>query len=98
VNGNLHRIERVELKKSVIVVGETYPHRIAIEDGSYLKGSMLVPEGDSHSPDQKRGRSGCREGDRPASHGSAEANSEAAASIPAPNAHLLQWALALTSR
>src|SRR5713101_2448663 len=42
VDGNLYAIKRVELKKSAVVVGDIYTPRIVIEDGAFLKGSVLV--------------------------------------------------------
>lgn len=42
VNGNLHGVERVELKKSAVLVGDILTQRVAIEDGALLKGSVLV--------------------------------------------------------
>jgi cytoskeletal protein CcmA (bactofilin family) len=36
VDGNLYGIERVELKKSAIFMGDIYTPRIAIEDGASL--------------------------------------------------------------
>jgi cytoskeletal protein CcmA (bactofilin family) len=42
VNGNLHGIECVELKKSAVLVGDVCTQRIAIEEGAHLKGGVLV--------------------------------------------------------
>lgn len=42
VNGNLHGIECVELKKSAVLVGDVCTQRIAIEEGAQLKGGVLV--------------------------------------------------------
>jgi cytoskeletal protein CcmA (bactofilin family) len=42
VEGDLYGLERAELKKSAIVVGDVYTPRIAIEDGMSLEGSVHV--------------------------------------------------------
>lgn len=54
VNGNLYGIERVELKKSAALVGDICTHRLAIEEGAQLKGSVLV-QMDIPSPQAKKG-------------------------------------------
>ena len=53
VDGNLYGRERVELKKSAILVGDIYTPRIAIEDGAYLKGNVRSQE-DIASPRTKK--------------------------------------------
>ena len=55
VDGNLYGGERVELKKSAILVGDIYTPRIAIEDGAYLKGDVRSLE-DVASPQTKKER------------------------------------------
>jgi cytoskeletal protein CcmA (bactofilin family) len=42
VDGNLHAGERVELKKSAVLVGDIFTQRIAIEDGAFFKGGIDV--------------------------------------------------------
>jgi cytoskeletal protein CcmA (bactofilin family) len=42
VNGNVHGAERVELKKSAILVGDISTQRVAIEDGAYFKGGIDI--------------------------------------------------------
>ena len=42
LEGNLHATDRVELKKSAIVMGDIATQRIAIEEGAYLKGKVDV--------------------------------------------------------
>ena len=42
VNGKLHGVERVELKKSAAVVGDIFTKRIFIEYGAQVKGDVLV--------------------------------------------------------
>jgi cytoskeletal protein CcmA (bactofilin family) len=40
VDGNLRGSDRVELKKSSILVGDIYTQRIVIEDGAFFKGAV----------------------------------------------------------
>ncbi len=42
VDGNLYGGERVELKKSAVLVGDIFTQRIAIEDGAYFKGGIDI--------------------------------------------------------
>ena len=42
VDGNLYGLERVELKKSAVFVGDIYTPRIAIEDGAFLEGNVRI--------------------------------------------------------
>jgi cytoskeletal protein CcmA (bactofilin family) len=42
VDGNLYGRERVDLKKSAVLVGDICTPRLAIEEGASLKGSVLV--------------------------------------------------------
>ncbi len=42
VDGNLHGTERVELKKSAVLVGDIKTQRIVIEEGAYFKGGIDI--------------------------------------------------------
>ncbi len=42
VDGNLNGTDRVELKKSAILVGDIVTQRISIEDGAYFKGGVDI--------------------------------------------------------
>ncbi len=42
VEGNVRGTERVELKKSAILVGDIFTQRIVIEDGAYFKGGIDI--------------------------------------------------------
>ena len=42
VEGNLHASERIELRKSAVVVGDIAGGRIVIEEGAFLKGSVDI--------------------------------------------------------
>jgi cytoskeletal protein CcmA (bactofilin family) len=50
VDGNLYGSDRVELKKSAVLVGDINTPRIAIEDGAYLKGNVQIIQKDIRSP------------------------------------------------
>lgn len=61
VDGNLYGRERVELKKSAILVGDICTPRIAIEDGAYLKGNVRNQEDIASPQTKKEGDTGRRE-------------------------------------
>ena len=63
VDGNLYGSERVELKKSAVLVGDVNTPRITIVDGAYLKGNVQIQK-DIPSLQTKK------EDDAPAPHGS----------------------------
>jgi cytoskeletal protein CcmA (bactofilin family) len=42
VDGNIDATDRVELKKSAILVGDIFTQRISIEDGAYFKGGIDI--------------------------------------------------------
>jgi len=42
LEGNLHVSDRVELRKSAVVMGDIATQKIAIEEGAYLKGKVDV--------------------------------------------------------
>jgi len=52
VEGNVRGSERVELKKSTVVVGDISTQRIVIEDGAYFKGSIDLQK--EHKPEQRK--------------------------------------------
>jgi cytoskeletal protein CcmA (bactofilin family) len=47
VDGNLYGSERVELKKSAVLVGDVFTQRVAIEDGAYFKGGIDIQKNES---------------------------------------------------
>ena len=55
VDGNLYGSDRVDLKKSAILVGDIYTPRITIEDGACLKGNVRSQEDIGQSPNKERG-------------------------------------------
>lgn len=42
VDGNVHGLERVELKRSAVLVGDIATQRIVIEDGAFFKGAIDI--------------------------------------------------------
>ncbi|HSZ02657.1 MAG TPA: polymer-forming cytoskeletal protein [Terriglobales bacterium] len=42
LEGNIRASERVELRKSAVVVGDIVTQRIAMEDGAYVKGKIEI--------------------------------------------------------
>ncbi|MGH9670132.1 MAG: bactofilin family protein [Terriglobales bacterium] len=51
VDGNIKGTERVELKKSAVLVGDIFTQRIIIEDGAYFKGAIdIQKEGAKTAP------------------------------------------------
>jgi cytoskeletal protein CcmA (bactofilin family) len=67
VDGNLYGSERVELKKSAVLVGDINTPRITIEDGAYLKGNVQIQK-DIPSPQTKKdGTPGPHSSDLPSS-------------------------------
>lgn len=55
VEGNIQGDEKVELKKSAVLVGDISTQRITIEDGAYFKGAIdIQKDGKSQSGDTRR--------------------------------------------
>src|SRR5207249_6770651 len=42
LDGKVHGSERVELRKSAVLVGDIFTQRIAIEEGAYFKGGVDI--------------------------------------------------------
>jgi cytoskeletal protein CcmA (bactofilin family) len=42
LEGNIRATERVELRKSAVIVGDIITQRIAMEDGAYVKGKVEI--------------------------------------------------------
>ncbi len=53
VDGNVRGTERVELKKSAVLVGDITTQRIIVEDGAFFKGAVDIQK-DAAKPDTKR--------------------------------------------
>ena len=57
LKGNVHAIDRVEIRKSGSLVGDLVAARVMIEDGAYFKGSIDIqkgPEIAAKSPEPKK--------------------------------------------
>ncbi len=46
VDGDIQGSERVELKRSAVLVGDIRAQRVAVEDGAYFKGAIDVQRGE----------------------------------------------------
>lgn len=53
VDGNIRGTERVELKKSAVLVGDISTQRIIIEDGAYFKGAIDIQK-ETPKPESRR--------------------------------------------
>ncbi len=53
VDGNVRGTERVELKKSAVLVGDITTQRIIVEDGAFFKGAVDIQK-ESGKPETKR--------------------------------------------
>jgi len=53
VDGNVHGTERVELKRSAVLVGDISTQRIVIEDGAYFKGAIDIKKDGKASKSEK---------------------------------------------
>jgi len=52
IDGNINGTDRVELKRSAVLVGDISTQRVSIEDGAYFKGSIDIqrePKGESRT-------------------------------------------------
>lgn len=54
VDGNVHGTERVELKKSAILMGDISTQRIVIEDGAYFKGAIDITKKEGGKSESRR--------------------------------------------
>jgi cytoskeletal protein CcmA (bactofilin family) len=50
VDGNVHGTERVELKRSAVLVGDISTQRIVIEDGAFFKGAIDIKKESKAGP------------------------------------------------
>jgi cytoskeletal protein CcmA (bactofilin family) len=53
VDGNIAGSERVELRKSAVLVGDIVTQRIIIEDGAYFKGGIDINKNEAPRRDQQ---------------------------------------------
>lgn len=73
--GNIHATDRVELRKSCVLVGDITTHRIMIEDGAFFKGAVDVQK--ESKPEPRKAMA--------AAAGAAAAPSYSAPAAPASN-------------
>jgi cytoskeletal protein CcmA (bactofilin family) len=50
VEGKVQGVERVELKRSAVLIGDILTHRIVIEDGAFLKGGVDIQKEAASAP------------------------------------------------
>jgi cytoskeletal protein CcmA (bactofilin family) len=53
IDGNLQGGERVELRKTAVLVGDIATQRIAIEDGAFFKGCIDIQKGEAQRSEAK---------------------------------------------
>ena len=58
VDGNVYGMERVELKKSAILMGDISTQRIVIEDGAYFKGAIDITKKEGGKGESRRESAG----------------------------------------
>ncbi len=68
VDGNLRASERVELKKSAILVGDIFTQRIVIEDGAYFKGGVDLQKAEGKETPKPASTMATAAGAGPAQH------------------------------
>lgn len=54
VDGNIRGTERVELKKSAVLVGDISTQRIIVEDGAFFKGAVDIQKAEGSKSEPKR--------------------------------------------
>jgi cytoskeletal protein CcmA (bactofilin family) len=56
VEGNIRAVERVELRKSAVIVGDISTQRVAIEEGAYFKGKIDIQRDADKVPSKSESR------------------------------------------
>ncbi len=80
VDGNVYGNERVELKKSAILMGDISTQRIVIEDGAYFKGAIDITKKEGGKSESRRESASA--GSAAVGSYSASAGSSASAAAP----------------
>ncbi len=90
VEGNLRAADRIELKKSAILVGDIFTQRIVIEDGAYFKGGIDIQKPETKA--EPKINAAAASASAPAiSHAPAPSTTPATSSVAAaPHAALLE--------
>ncbi|HXR16723.1 MAG TPA: polymer-forming cytoskeletal protein [Terriglobales bacterium] len=73
LEGNIRATDRVELRKSAVIVGDIVTQRIAIEDGAYFKGKVEIQK--EAKPNRTEQQSDAKSGSAPVASGAAAATS-----------------------
>ncbi len=89
VDGNVHGSERVELKKSAILMGDISTQRIVIEDGAYFKGAIDITKKEGGKGESRRESTGSSAG-MSAHSAASSASAATAASASAAQSSLLE--------
>lgn len=91
IDGNVYGTERVELKKSAILMGDISTQRIVIEDGAYFKGAIDITKKEGGKGESRRESAGMSSAASAGSYsGSAGSSASAAATASAAQSSLLE--------
>ncbi len=90
VDGNVFGLERVELKKSAILMGDISTQRIVIEDGAYFKGAIDITKKEGGKSESRRESAGSSAGGSSHSSSAASSASPAATAAAAAQSSLLE--------
>ena len=82
VDGNIKGTERVELKKSAVLVGDIFTQRIVIEDGAFFKGAIDIQKETGKSAAKREAAMGTSAAATPAYSASPAATSGASPTAP----------------
>lgn len=83
VDGNVKGTERVELKKSAVLVGDIYTQRIIIEDGAFFKGAIDIQKEGAKSTVKREASIGTSTSASPSAPAPAYSAAPAASASPA---------------
>ena len=82
VDGNIKGTERVELKKSAVLVGDIFTQRIVIEDGAFFKGAIDIQKETGKSAAKREAAVGTAAAATPSYSASPAATSSASPTTP----------------
>jgi cytoskeletal protein CcmA (bactofilin family) len=83
IDGNVYGMERVELKKSAILMGDISTQRIVIEDGAYFKGAIDITKKEGGKSESRRESAGMSSAASAGSYSSSAGSSAPAAATAA---------------
>ena len=90
VDGNVHGMERVELKKSAILMGDISTQRIVIEDGAYFKGAIDITKKEGGKGESRRESAAAASASLGSYASSAASSAPAAATAASAQSSLLE--------